>query len=539
MRIAKIALTIAAIVGGLLLSPGAHAEVGPLENTLNIGSTINKRVEWYTYAMPGEKVVARFKVVYVWKPTAEHKGVFELYDPDGRLVQSVEMNGVSHGRVGDVVELASPHASSAGAYKIVYRLVNAPGAGTLATDWTIGATKNSYDDITLGRVWVNDSYFLVHRNEARLTDIKVWYVGDHGLKYAVTYGGYMGVYSTIAANNMGRLDKDCMPSYVSGLNEGNRSCKNKKLLYKIFFAEPDGVLPESVALPGGKSTWLNPSVKPTTIEQMKFTSDGDATRPVKGVVSAIVKNYAGTMKLLVDVNNDGDAADAEDRVIPLYSEHEVLQYHFDGLDGAGAIIPEGVKVGFRLVADKKGEIHFQRADVELNTKGISVRRLNGSTVLPTRLYWNDEGLKPTCGTQNIAPLNNAVRGVDSDAGVHGWTGDGCVTPSGRPSNGNSYWSYTPAQRLAASAWGDERWIDDWTFDPGMTVSSDVFYNAMPTSPAQPQTPPVPKPNPVVPQPVAPQQIETGLAATGEGVWQIGMMSLLGVIGGVALHRRAR
>lgn len=500
-----LALLISSFVFQIYQHPIANAE-SSLPNFDHIIS--NAQIEgqsWYMYVKAGEFAVARFEVTRMWQ-IPEDMGEIILVGPDGSEIQKIVVNK-NNAQVGTVFQMSSPVANSDGVYKLSVKPI-APVDKYLTSyladmQWTIGASSSaSVDDIINGRVWSNLYNLPGQRNAG---DLELFIATSDGYRYKVNYGSYNGWTSRIIVDQFGvrkrdtceslraskgsaaanRMDSNPLAQYA--YNENDR-CNG---LHKIFFAEPENSLPESVKLPDGSITWLNTKIKPSVIENMKFTSAGDSSSPLKGKLTATVLNYIGEMVMEIDADGDGDYSGMKDRKVIFHNTGEQISVDFDGKDGEGVFVPFNKKVGIKLTASYKGEVHFTRNDVETN-KSIRVERLNGSPVKRTWLFWNDFGLTESCGTKyNVNPADNRS-GVDSSVGVHGWDSVGCVKPDGTSSNGSFESSWTLDQIKAGGDYGDSRVIDDWSYDLDSSVSEIIFYTAkepqvVPDTPLAPNT----------------------------------------------------
>lgn len=234
---------------------------------------------------------------------------------------------------------------------------------------------------------------------------------------------------------------------------------------KTFLSNPDPTLPAIVTLPDGTTDWLYaPTIKPTVLSILSYTHKvGDPS--MAGTIAGSVENYRGNVTMRIDVDGDGKFNGANDRNVTIGTKGGVVSYAWDGKDAKGNAVPVGTNISFRLDADRKGEIHFARWDIEQNNEGIVVNRIRGQrNVKPTWLYWDDSrlGAAGVCGTRSITPIDNSVTGVDSVSGVHSWDNKGCA------SNGNGELTNND------SSWGNNRLLDDWTYDSAAATDSLVL-----------------------------------------------------------------
>jgi hypothetical protein len=332
------------------------------------------------------------------------------------------------------------------------------GGGASADDqyaWDITVQTALSVDVP-GRVW-SDHYWMTQQGSGSSADIEFWYLSEQGFLYDVEYGDYHGIDSLFTANATGNaLDGTCVSAYESydligpfadpGFYTPTDECGPP---YRIFFEEPDSSMPATATTPDG-TTWLNPPLTLPNLENLDFAQD-----PVsdirEGEFTVDSTDFVGNASLQIDANNDGDYDDPEDRTIPFGVTADGNQtIPFDGIDGQGNPISLLDEIRARVLIDRVGEIHFTNFDVERRAGGISVEALTGpaaGTPDATTIYWNDTNLL-TANRDCLTPEFDGMSGVDSSGGVHDWDCNPFASNANDGVNGS---------------WGDQRWIDDWTF----------------------------------------------------------------------------
>lgn len=452
-------------IGAALLLPLAFAM--PVFAEQNVGSTtdrlsgISNNNSFYVYVKKGEKLKYTFSI---------------LRNNASSSATSIKASGPNGEAYDDTFAPAAPvgtrlvRESQQASEDAVWRIdVKSPNWNPLLS-WDI-APQSATGGVVQGRVWTDAPY---HLAQSKAIDFSLWHINNDGYRYKTTFRNYQGYGSILRANVSGVTNgKDCVPLYHSvhtiGVNNlqneptgrpGDTPC-NTRLMY-IFFAEPSADLPETAKAWDGSNMTIIPKLKPTDINNLQFEHDGQPGGVV-GDVKFDIANYDSTARILVDVDNNGSFTDAVDRqILHPVAKQGAQTIAFDGKDGNGADIKVGATLRFKVVADRKGEIHFVSGDVEHRGGGIEVERLNGSDADRSLIFFDDSKLNQTrCGT-HTTPVASGPNGISSRGGVHGWTETGGVPCS--YTNGN----------YATNPWGDNRSIDDWTYDTGVVDESVVF-----------------------------------------------------------------
>lgn len=533
----KLAISITALMAAVCWSIIPAATTVHAEQNIN-GATgydgLYADNTFYVYLKKGERLKSRFRYVNGYRVHLPGKSTFAMIAPKGELPAPAAQEVVASAPIGTEVRLDSQPAQADGVWRIVVKsdLINGvTAAAGLAHEWVIGAYR---DDVLLpGRVWTTK---YTHNHESfRQHTFSLWYINNTGYKYKATYRDYNGYSSIFQSNSVGiSAPGTCLPIYKSVANNiwklksfnpgkdviGEFSDNCHVSDYNIFFVEPADDLPEYGTI-DNKSIIVHPKIKPTEVKITGFHPDVTA-ESLTGELRFAVRNYSSAVKVQVDVDNNGSFADAIDREILYSVQHEGDHIiAFNGKDGKGNDIPKTATIRFRVVADKKGEIHFGNTDVEYRSKGIEVERLNGSSADRFLLFFDDSQLSPDrrC-TARDPQVTSGDDGISSAGGVHGWRTGGCARGD--------------------ITWGDNRTIDDWTWDTGLVEASLVYTY-------KPVVDPVPQPTPpTLPHddnarsvtPSAPAvSAAPALADTGEaqmGVFGGALISI--VLGGIALKR---
>ena len=417
-----------------------------------------------------------------------------LARPDGsqqtlcNMTAAAIKNDVTSGTVGQICK-GSFNANQVGIYEIRFKLLPEGAAGTgdpsAGWDWTILPSGG------LGKVWVRR---LAAYNQNTLgafssTDMVYWMVRADGYLYKTKVFGFNGVNWVLRSDSVGVVEKDvtpCAPAYTSYTNrstgDGTAIAANYTIAdiecggeAKIFFYEPSNSLPAKDPTSG---EWIKPySSDYKIIAQpsidVSYTHGGAAN--YAGKFHIRVQNYFGSLTWQPIINGvDGDH-------IPISVElsddlNTSFDLDFDGKDPANnELISLSSQFTIRISAVHPGEIHIVHQDVEVR-EGISVERLttlmgndNGQTDKGI-IFWNDTNLANVrCGNRwpDLSTVNRTENGMNSLNGIrgtHGWiasAGGGyaqCTTDEG------------DFQPFGTHSWGDERSIEDWTYDTTVTVA---------------------------------------------------------------------
>lgn len=336
---------------------------------------------------------------------------------------------------------------TAGAWKVA---TNRPSGGG-RMDWSI-VVKDAGTAVP-GRVWSPSYNIGQPTGEQNAKDLDFWLLNDTGYEYKVDLNDYNGIYSSITANALGlATPSDCTPTYQSGELGADVSggCGPR---FRVFFDEPAADLPSTAPSADG-TLYVKPAVLTAAdlaVNDLQFAPA--AKNSAKGTFTySINSRFSGAYELQVDTNGNGSYTDAVDRTITLGADGSgSYSYDFDGLDGQGNAIADCTLMNARIFYPKVGEIHVIQYDVEGRTGGIQVTALNGSNAGSSTIYWDDTNL--TEARDNTTPRTNGTAGVDSTGGVHGWAYD-------------------------TNSWGNNRNIDDWTYNPINLGTGDISIGGL-------------------------------------------------------------
>lgn len=335
-------------------------------------------------------------------------------------------------------------------------LLDVRTSGDRNEPWHIRVLDSGGNEIP-GRIWAEQWAF--GNTGFGTRNFTVHYLSEFGGLYQATFRGHRGWAFRIRATNRGVMfnDGSCLSAYRSvpiagsieagagGVPEINGDdylldspeCRELGLVrYRAFYGEaPAADLPESTtnwADGRTEQTWVYPDYQSPVISDVAFTRDGLSN---VGTFSGELSGQSGTLRLMLDLNNDGDFDDAVDRIDEFAVGLGAFEYDWDGLDGNGDAVAIGQDFAVRIELAGEAEIHFIDDDVEGRTGGIEVIRLNGPDAPDTHINWDDSYLPPIRRT-STSPLTGTQ--VDSTGGAHAWPFDG-------------------------DGWGNSRVIDDWMY----------------------------------------------------------------------------
>jgi hypothetical protein len=391
-----------------------------------------------------------------------------------------------------------------------------------------------------GRVWADEvrisqinSKELPRNSEGEAIDLVYYTQRSDGYRYKITQKGYNGFGSTLKVGAFGiglPEENGCVSAYASvemprdasgnnwsetwapiyvpdPLGKQGKSLDNLERCsgmasYRIFFDEPDPALPSAPVPNWNGSPVLNLySAEPTMPE---ITAYFDSTSNYTG--SAVIANndsYFGNAVLELDT--DGDNLDNYDVQIPFGIVSPVTRISLDGTKNnkGGAKIPMGTLVKGRVVLSYLGEIHIISLDIEERARGIEVERKNGGSDNKYALFWNDDAPWLSAARNTTTPQKKSAlpAGTNSQGGVHGWLMPNTYVEC---TESFSSWAITDAMKTAFTnnnvicpfdkighfnernlqTWGDNRAIEDWTYDIGRTallqqqVRDDSYFEYM-------------------------------------------------------------
>jgi gliding motility-associated-like protein len=353
----------------------------------------------------------------------------------------------------------------------------------VAWDATVstGSAANEGGAMLTGRVYTNQ-YKAIITGNLNSTSPTFYMMSREGVQYQMDFNGIDPYGFDLSANSFGIVDDLGQPTYSSKATtsytvsndpstwtSGNyyiydpqSNDEGSLITYKIFFNTPDSNMPaeamtSNVFTNSTYTTWLNNtlSLDPLSVQGFDFSGvdiNGDPTcfgsnmqTGVGGILN-YTSNILGTVKLSLDLNDDGDFVDAEDRILYAGAEVGSNELIWDGLDGTGAMLTlaNGVDVNY-LLEMRNGEMHIMFNDVENNPGGINFTRLNGQGSPSNDFYYDHTE-------------------------VGGSTSGGAA-----PSVSSTTTPYT-----YSSNWGNNKMLDYWTYqDVSGNASGKITVNVVP------------------------------------------------------------
>jgi hypothetical protein len=387
--------------------------------------------------------------------------------------------------------------------------------------WEVNVKK---DDVKKpGRIWTDEvrisqinSKESPVNSEGEPINLTYYAQRSDGYRYKITQKGYNGFGSTFKAGAFGvglSGESECISAYASvelptqdlwpmdvteygmptyqadPLGETGKSLDNLSKCsgmasYRIFFEEPDSDLPEDTIVAGWDSAhtfrdlYRDEPVDPE-ITVAFVTTDNYIGK----VVVDSHGTYYGNATLEIDA--DGDNHDDFEEVATFGITENGAEIQMDGTrdNDGGAQISLGTLVKGRIVLSYLGEIHIIAVDVEQRDGGIEVERKNGGDDNRYQLFWNDDTPWLSATRATISPQFKSIlpNGTNSSGGIHGWE-----MPETYASCSNSFsaWAITDTMKSiftnnsiwcpfdkighfnerTIQSWGDNRAIEDWTFD---------------------------------------------------------------------------
>ncbi|MFK7983625.1 MAG: hypothetical protein AB8G86_26850, partial [Saprospiraceae bacterium] len=290
----------------------------------------------------------------------------------------------------------------------------------LAWDITVSANKpvNEGGIPIKGRLYSNELVSIIQGN-GFLTSPSFYVLSKEGYQYQVNFNNTDPFGFPFAANNLGLVRGDFMPSYQSintadfSIN-ANVSTWNENELYlfppqakdtlafvnhKIFFNPPDLALPKTTLVTDIFSnqscqTWLL-----NTPLQLTFNAAGiDSTITLdsfgvdvrlRDIPITYQTNQAGIVNIAIDLNNNFIFTDPIDVQLTMFATIGEQTVFWDGKNGLGQLVDLDTLNTWQIsLAIQTGEIHIFFQDIENDLGGITINRLNGGN-LPTNEFYYD------------------------------------------------------------------------------------------------------------------------------------------------------
>ncbi|HNG06377.1 MAG TPA: gliding motility-associated C-terminal domain-containing protein [Saprospiraceae bacterium] len=295
----------------------------------------------------------------------------------------------------------------------------------LAWDITVSKIKaaNEGGEMLKGRVYSNEYISIINQN-GNYSSPKFFILSPAGFIYRVDLNDTDPWGFPISSNNIGLTDAAQKPIYKS-LNQTDytRSADptswtpGQNYFYdpqakdlgnfinnKVFINLPSDDMPANALVTDvfrneTYATWLNnsPQIAGPKIDNLLFkpgnpTGNGCPPGLYKegdGGVFSFDVNLPGSVSLQLDLNNDGDFNDAEDKVYFQSVKKGNNSLYWNGTFGNGAVIPAQSNYTFNFkLTFRTGEIHIMMADIENNPGGVNITRINGPNSPANSFYYD-------------------------------------------------------------------------------------------------------------------------------------------------------
>jgi gliding motility-associated-like protein len=293
----------------------------------------------------------------------------------------------------------------------------------LAWDITVsqnGAGNTAGATLLKGRVYSNELNLIVNENPNSASPT-LYVLSREGYLYQVDFIDVDPWGFPITSSNVGLINGQKQPIYKSLPNSNyTRTAKvsdiqgNGNFYYepqardtlsfvnnKVFINPPSPDLPARANVTDifrndPHNTWLLTPEPTATATLSKFELNSVNSNCGKGVVELANGAYftfdssvPGTGILSLDLNNDGDFNDGEDRVIFALINAGTNKIFWDGKTDDGLFVQTSKKFTFNYkFALRSGEIHIMFDDVENNPGGTRITRLNGLNAPANVIYYD-------------------------------------------------------------------------------------------------------------------------------------------------------
>ncbi len=281
-----------------------------------------------------------------------------------------------------------------------------------------------------------------------------FFANNKGLRFNT--GSNIGVSAYRSAPNASVENASSNASLAYDYHTPNSADDASNITHKIFYNTPDATnLPATAniasSIYGTSTTWLYTSVPvvPTLTDLSLVGKEGTSgkfstTAPLTGGFIKFNSNLAGSYRILIDANNDGDYTDNVDLTIRGDAVSGANSVAWDGKDGQGNFVANNANIKINAVT-LAGEVHFPLADAEKNVNGIKFTRTNGTGAPAYTIYW-DDNLLTNAGTSIAStPTTN----LDNGPGQSSET------------NGHKWGLNAGVAGTAAEQFGNEAVIDTW------------------------------------------------------------------------------
>ncbi len=297
----------------------------------------------------------------------------------------------------------------------------------LAWDITVsqnGAGNSSAATLLKGRVYSNELNLIVSENGNSVSP-SMYVLSREGYQYKVDFIDVDPWGFPITSSNLGLINGQGQPVYKSLANASyKRTSKvtdivgNGNFYYepqardtllfvnnKVFLNPPATDLPKKAKVSDifrkdSHVTWLLNDVPDITAKLSKFEINSVNANCGKGIVElakganfSFDSNVPGTGTLSLDLNNDGDFNDPEDRSIVALINVGTNKIFWDGRMGNGALVQTSKQFTFNYKFSlRSGEIHIMFDDVENNLGGTRITRLNGLDAPANTIYYDHSSI---------------------------------------------------------------------------------------------------------------------------------------------------
>ncbi|KAA1420285.1 DUF11 domain-containing protein [Nocardioides humilatus] len=470
-RAVRQAATIAMIAAGI----GAVAPSAATAESNTRGHTVVSNQEFRAFVEDGEEIRFAVEVARTSVLPSDVGYRVTLKGPGGVSQHCVLPAGADVGRRCELGPITARRTgvwqadvSATGAPDIEgFNAADAGSAGDFPTlDWDV-TVRSAGGAVVPGRVWAptrysmfnsaGDSPAVVRRGAGPLA---LFYLHDNGWLYRARYAAYNGIYSRQRATSLGVVDAVTgTPVYRSTTNQDPRSFTIDHAdqdYFKIFFERPDSAMPATATAWNGHTLVLNRAPAPLTptVRALMFVEDDDLATHA-GTYRLAAANHSGVVDVVVDSDLDGEPSPADVRIshaVNAVPDGVEITGAWDGKAADGTVVDPRRPVTIWAVIDRAGEIHFTNSDVEYRS-GIEVERLNGPAGGRSLLYWDDRKLRIDGKHQERTRAVDGRDGVDTSGGAHDL-----------PAAGSG----------GGLGWGNERFIDDWTYVPvGIAAQAQV------------------------------------------------------------------
>ncbi|MDR1118234.1 MAG: hypothetical protein LBL01_02900, partial [Bifidobacteriaceae bacterium] len=322
--------------------------------------------------------------------------------------------------------------------------------------------KDGVDQV--GRVFANQfhasqngAWHRLHPDEfgenGLVEDVVFYVVGDDGTVFKVSLKSFDGISSGFTADALGVWEAaTCDPTDKSAYSLGEYrapkyvtrvlATESCDVPFVMFPDPPSGDLPQALTAAQGWEGPLYPRYKPPAaprVAGVEAASPIDRARPYASRIMLDLGGFKGTYVVGVDVNGDGDLADAQDvtrRLEKLTPDAQPVEWAWDGRDGAGAAVAATAKPKLNVRLERGNRYSLVLSDVETLAGGAAIEQLagfqvtqNGGNPVRPPIHWDDTDVanyspagKAMDKTLTTAPklVKTPAEGLAASGAAHGW-----------------------------------------------------------------------------------------------------------------------